>query len=379
MNSHIIDNSKKDFFDLTLESFPQKNETGLSNLGSLLFNKLPHRQEDSDIIISHIKEELVRLSLMELRNITANLYGKFYHHGIQKGNNVLLTSLESNSEIYIAILFLALSSYGVNVFLPMYVEKDLIADWHRKVKFDFLCLPGEEIYALEHHERQKRGIDLLQEFAVEENITCLDLFKDFQLNTITNTPPIENTQLEKFLIDSTLSAISGDEIALSITTSGTSGVSKIIAYDHKSFLINLSAWEKAGLFNKNKLGGRGFTPLFTHTMGIRSFFNALWLGSPMILINTDWFIKKPEAVCYFLSQSKPEHITGGPAVFNMILEMCRAFPELKRELRTSLKTIISSGTAINTDVIDKMRDVLNELNVKQLFLLNVYKYNHFFW
>jgi long-subunit acyl-CoA synthetase (AMP-forming) len=45
---------------------------------------------------------------------------------------------------------------------------------------------------------------------------------------------------------------------------------------------------------------------------------------------------------------KPEHITGGPSVFNLLLELMRNFPELKDNLGSFMKTVISSGAPNNS-------------------------------
>jgi len=358
-NKNIVDSKQKSFFDLVLESDPQKNETTLNNLGALLFHDLPDRDNQSAIIFSHINEELITITLKELRNIVGKLFSKFHHFGVKKGDTVFLASLECNSEIYIAILFLALCSYGAKVFLPMYLEKDLVEKWTSSTGIKFMIIPGKEIFELNHHDRQKNNIVHLREFADKAGIPCLDIFADLNLNEWVINPPEKINQNEKGLIRKALEKTRETDVALMITTSGTSGESKVVIYDHQSFLINISAWEKAGLYDAGKLGGRGFTPLFTHTMGIRTFLNALWLGSAVILINTQWFSEKPEAVRYFLLQSKPQHITGGPAVFNMLLELSRIFPDLKNELRKCLKTIVSSGTAVNEEVIRKLKEAFS--------------------
>jgi len=357
--SNPIHSGDNGFFELIIESKSPGNTTKLQNLASLLFERLPQRDENSKIVLSHIDEHYTEISLPALRQITGRLFSTFHKKGIKRGDTVLLVNLDSTNEVFVATLFLALCCYGAKVFLPMYLEKELIYNWHSKVKFNFILLPEEEVSGLHDNERQQASIAHIKEFADENEIPCLDTFLDFQINALIADPPTAKDELEIQLIKSSLSNVVESDVALMITTSGTSGVSKIVFYDHRSFLLNISAWEKVGLFHPEALGGRGFTPMFSHTMGIRTFFNGLWLGSPVIIINTNWFKEKPEAVRFFLSQSKPEHITGGPAVFNLLLEMCRVFPELKSELRNSLKTIVSSGTAVNSEVLTKMSEAFD--------------------
>ena len=141
-------------------------------------------------------------------------------------------------------------------------------------------------------------------------------------------------------------ALPDDEILI-VSTSGTSGHSRLLVYTHKAYFLNCFSWELAGFYKPDLLGGKGFTPLFTHTMGIRAFINALWTGVPVCLIITDWFIEKPEIVRYLLLKMKPEHITGGPAVYNAFIELFRMFPELKSEISAHFKTLVSSGARYN--------------------------------
>ncbi len=358
-SNNIVHSGDNGFFDLIIESKHPGNTTKLPNLGSVLFELLPQRDENSNIILSHIDENYTEISLSALRKITGRLFSSFKKKGIKRGDTVLLVNLDSTNEVFVATLFLALCSYGAKVFLPMYLEKELISNWHSKVRFNYILIPEEEIAGLHQNDRQLASIMHIKEFANEKGIPLLDTFRDFHINTLIADPPTANDELEIQLINSSLTNVRESDVALMITTSGTSGVSKIVFYDHQSFLINISAWEKSGLFHPDALGGRGFTPMFSHTMGIRTFLNSLWHGNPVIIINTNWFKEKPEAVRYFLTQSKPEHITGGPAVFNLLLEMCRVFPELKNELRNSLKTIVSSGTAVNREVLLKMSETFD--------------------
>jgi acetylornithine/succinyldiaminopimelate/putrescine aminotransferase/predicted amino acid dehydrogenase/acyl-coenzyme A synthetase/AMP-(fatty) acid ligase len=356
---NIIDQNNRKYFDVHLDSGFTENNKYCKNLGSLLFHDLPGRDNRSTVIISHISENLIKISLHDLRNVVGKLFVNFDLIGIRHGDTVFLANLECNSEIYTAILFLALSAYGARVFMPMYLEKDLLEKWHQQANLNYMIIPGEEILKLNHHERQKESIAHLKNLAVKFGIPCLDQYTDLQMDEYLMKLPAKINLAEERLIGRVIEKVKETDVALMITTSGTSGESKVVFYDHQSFLINIKAWEKAGLFDLQKLGGRGFTPLFTHTMGIRTFLNALYLGKAVILINSEWIMEKPESVAYFLMESKPEHITGGPAVFNILLEFSRVFPDLKQDIRENLKTIVSSGTAVNEEVIDKLKEAFN--------------------
>jgi len=229
---NIISKNQKKYFDLIIETDPQENITTLNNLGALLFHDIPGRAQGSTVIISHLSEEFISITLQELRNIVGKLFLRFKQTGIQKGDTVFLASLECNSEIYIAILFIALCSYGARVFLPMYLEKELIEKWNERTHFNFMIIPGEEILKLNHHERQKDNILHLKEFAKRSRIPCLDIITELHLNKWVLNPPTRISEKEEALIRNAIEKTRGTDIALMITTSGTSGESKIVMYDH---------------------------------------------------------------------------------------------------------------------------------------------------
>ncbi|MEL0455403.1 aminotransferase class III-fold pyridoxal phosphate-dependent enzyme [Flavobacteriaceae bacterium SZ-1-7] len=346
-------------FDFTFSGGLLTNDTGFNTISELLFAESPKRNKDSEIIISHINEELKVVTLSQLRKIVSRLFIKFNEQNIKPGDTVFLANLETNSELFTSIFFLALCSYGVKVFLPMYIDKDDLVKWHKEVGFDSIILPEVEISSLQHRNRYKENIDYIKTFSTNKGIKTFDTFLDFQIDRLVKDIPEQLSAEERTFVNNIISQVSPEDTALMITTSGTTGASKIVCYNHSSFLKNISAWKAAGLFDKNKLGGRGFTPLFTHTMGIRTFLNGLFLGQPTLLINTDWFAEHPEVVQYFFREAKPHHITGGPGVFNIILEMSRIFPALKSSLRKHLKVIVSSGSSVDIDIIKKMEETFD--------------------
>jgi len=80
---------------------------------------------------------------------------------------------------------------------------------------------------------------------------------------------------------------------------------------------------------------------------------------------------------YLLLQMLPGHITGGPALFNMLNEFFRQFPELKIALRKNLRTLISIGAPYNVSTAKQLKsalgiDLLNAFGTTetQMVLLN---------
>lgn len=332
--------------DIIINSKLSLNTPPVKNLAELLFRKLDKRDEYSQIILSHIDDEIVTVSLDQLKAISSKLYKKFDALDIKSGDTVLLGSLAGNNELYIALLFLSLSSYGVRVFLPMFVENSLLKEWLNETKFNKIIASETELNKLNHHEKERRSLRQLKDFSVNEQIPFIDILSDLNLEELIRE---QSQDVDSTKVDQVINNTSLEQESLIITTSGTTGKSKLVVYRQESFVKSCMSWDIGGLFNADKLGGRGFTPLFTHTMGIRGFFNALWTGHPVCLIKTDWFQEKPETVSYFLRKMKPEHITGGPAVFNLFLELVRNFPELADLSLKSFKTLVASGASFSPE------------------------------
>jgi acetylornithine/succinyldiaminopimelate/putrescine aminotransferase/predicted amino acid dehydrogenase/long-subunit acyl-CoA synthetase (AMP-forming) len=332
-------------FDRVIAAGRALEEGGVRNLAGLLFNPLPHRDERSEIILSHDGPRLIRVSLSRLRFITRRLFAEFRAKGIAPGQTVLLASAAGTNELFLALMFNALAAYGVRTLLPMFMETAALEEWLGLCGCSAAILPGRDVGCLEHHEKEKSIVGAIRTTVLRRGLPCYDSLGDFSLRE----------WLGQDIPDETEAVLPGSEAAraiestgpeteaLLVSTSGSSGRSKLAAYDQGAFLRSCLSWQEAGFYDPGKLGGRGFTPLFCHTMGIRAFFNALWAGSPVCLINTEWFEEKPETVRYFLLEMKPEHVTGGPAVYHLLLELMRNFPELKDALRSSLKTAVLSG------------------------------------
>jgi len=329
------------------------------NLAEMIFRKLDHRNEDCDVILSHDNTNLLKISLPQFRSILLNLYIAFRNKGINIGDTILVVSMSGNNECYLSILFAALSSFGVRVFLPMFVESSELDSWLEITNSRGIIFPEQEISLLNHHEKEKKLVKEIRASAKRQKIPLFDTFADFKIHElISETDHLINPNMSQ-LAGEIMHLTDLDTDALIITTSGSSGKSQLVYYNQGAFIRNCVSWQCAGFFKKEILGGRGFTPLFTHTIGIRIFFNAIWCGSPVCLINTDWFIEKPERVRYLLMQMKPENLTGGPAIFKLLLELMRTFPELKSELKPYLKTIISTGAQINPEVVSDIESTFN--------------------
>ena len=150
------------------------------------------------------------------------------------------------------------------------------------------------------------------------------------------------------------------------TTSGTSGESKLVLYEQGAFIRNCTSWQVAGMFKKEKLGGRSFIDILPHSISVRALFNAIWTGFPVCIVSTDWIYQKPEKILPFLIKMKPENLTIGPSSFNLILELIKIVPELKNAVFSDLKTVASTGAPYNNKTAEDVKNILG------LYLHNAY-------
>ncbi len=334
-------------FDITLESPLHVSAEKIKTIGQILYDDLPGREENGRIILSHVDTKYTEVSLQQLRFIVANLLKDFTRHGISYRETVVLLNFPGCNEMYTALLFLALTTRGCRVFMPMFSETAEFDHWLEAANVKHIILPEGEVMSLEGHDKEKDSVKSIRRIASSGKIPVLDILADFGFMENLPEKCLPDEPMTEEVITALHQVQPSDE-ALIITTSGTTGRSKLVVYTHEAYWLNCMAWQEAGFYAQDLLGGTGFTPMFMHTMGIRAFLNALWTGSPVCLIITEWFTRKPETVRYLLIKMKPAHITGGPAVYNAFLELYRLYPELKSTLSPYLKTLVSSGAGYNS-------------------------------
>ncbi|SMO64386.1 aminotransferase class III-fold pyridoxal phosphate-dependent enzyme [Fodinibius sediminis] len=344
-------------FDHIINADIKLTESPVQNLAELIFYNLNHRSEKGEIILGHDNKKLIRISLHRYRYIHLQLYKQFSENNIKQGDTMLLAGVPGNNEMIQALLFSALSSYGVRVFMPMFMETNELDEWLSVSNCRLAIIPMTEIRRLDHHVKAKAVVDDIIEKVQGHGIKIWDTFSSFNILHWLNCELPRDNFLSDPLVAAIVERTNLNQEALIITTSGSTGRSKLVVYRQGAFLNSCLSWQMGGMLEKSRLGGRGFTPLFTHTMGIRTFFNALWTGNPACLINTEWFEEQPEIVRYFLLKMKPEHITGGPAAFQLLLEMTRNFPELIPGFRNHFKTLVSSGAPFDSRLVQELQSI----------------------
>lgn len=322
-------------------------------LAEIIYSPLPHRNENYDVIYSHLGEQLITIQLSDLRIITYCLSEKLRSYGLKTGDTIMLASFSSSNELANALIFTAAACIGIRVFLPIFPEPAEFENWKKQTDFSCFIMPLHDILQLKGHEREKDVIASLQKQCEENQLLFLDSFQDFSIeNLIIQTREKEN-RLDQYLMPK--GNISPQTEAVIFSTSGTSGKSKLVVYTHEALINCCQAWQHAGLFSKELFGNAGLSPLFTHTIGIRSFINSIWSGNPFCIVLTDWFLTKPEVVRYLLLSMKPGHLIAGPSFFNTLLELFRQFPELKDGMNQSLKAAISIGAPFNDNTAVKFK------------------------
>lgn len=350
-------------FEHIIRSETKLSDAPVQNLADLIFNPLDHRSEKAEVILGHDGKQFLRISLKRFRYIHLQLYKNFREKNIRRGETLLLAGVPGNNEMYQALLFSALSSYGVRVLMPMFMETGELESWLSVCNCTSAIIPGREIHNLNHHDKAKAVVDEIDQKVRKQGLPVYDTLQSFEIRQFMYSDISEMDFSEEPIVADIIQETNRDQEGLIITTSGSTGRSKLVVYLQDAFIKSCLSWQTAGLLHENILGGRGFTPLFTHTMGIRTFFNALWTGNPVCLINTEWFEEYPEIVRYFLLKMKPEHITGGPAAFKLLLEMTRNFPELIPVFRIHFKTLVSSGAPFDSEMVRELQSTF-ELPVR---------------
>ena len=342
-------------FDLVMGSTIDKGELQLpaKNLLELFFKEIPHRSEDSDIILSHDGLSYLPISLKRARHIIYHLIPEIEAKGLKSGDTVILSHMPGTNELFIALLYNACVSMGIRCMLPMFMETNDVLDWISIAEAKAVIFSAKEISELNGHQKEKEVSVKLQQILTSSNIPVYDLLEDFSIQERVYDEIEEIDYLQTPLFQR-LNVEPGDREVLIVTTSGTSGQSKLVSFKETTFIECCAIWQKAGSFSIDKVGGKAFTPIFSQILGIRTYFNAVWTGNPICLVNTEWFGEKPETIRYFFMQMLPDHMTGGFSAFNLLLEMVRVFPEVKQTVFQNFKALVSTGSPFNEETRDKI-------------------------
>ncbi len=311
---------------------------------------------DAVVLLGSLEDRLVSLSLDHLRSASLALVRTLADRGVEPGQTVCLLRLPRTSETLVAITHVALSAWGVRVLLPMFVEPERIGRWLVASRCKLLLWNHREATERSDVEADRDLVHALAQHARQAGVPTCCLERDLRLELLLARE--QPSPADAALVDSLLRSRGPDDPCLLLTTSGTSGRSKMVQYSAGAFLRSCAAWETAGLLHPDRLGGRGLCLLFAHSMGLRALWNALWSRSPLCLVPPEWFVEHPERARSFLVQMQPQHVTGGPAVFRTLIELARVFPHLKDECLGSIRCAVSSGAPFDPSLAERLQSSL---------------------
>ncbi len=277
------------------------------NLAQMVFNPAEREDPASPTLIAHKNDQIINISLDKLRAVLSELMGWLVEKGIGLGDTVCILRLSHTSELPVALMYGASSVMGSRVLLPMSAEPDELRDWIEATRPKVAFRSGSEDIPSTTRAQMATMDDILE----EEGCPVYDLIEDVHIYGL-----IEGQgALDIPLVEDAVKGTDLDTPTVVLSTSGSTGRSKLVAYDQSSILRSCLAWEVAGLFKGSRR--RYFTPLFSHSMGVRTFWNALWSRSALCLITPELLVEGPERAAPLLERMSPDHITSGPAMFNV--------------------------------------------------------------
>lgn len=321
-----------------------------SSLSDLVFHG-PEPEGDEPILIGCLEDRVVSVGLAQLRGAVRRIAYRLGALGHEPGETICLARLPGTSELPVAITYAALSAAGYRVLLPMYLERERFGTWLKATEASAVLWDTAELALRRGAEADQALHADLAALCAEQDVPTLCLSRDLEVLEAASRAPAHDEP-------SLAPRGSHDDECLVLTTSGTSGQQKLVRYRSSALLWSCASWEAAGLFEPQRLGGRALSFLLPHSMGVRGFWNALWTGKALCLITPEWVTEKPERVREALLLMRPEHITGGPALFEALLELARVFPDLKQRCIRDLRCAISTGAPFDAGLAQRVRAAL---------------------
>ena len=253
----------------------------LVTLPEMLFRNIPGRENTDQVLMGHLGKHMITLTLEELRSLVLFLQPYFEKEGIVRGSTVIVISLPGTTEIMTAIYFIALACRGARVCMPLQCSPKELGNWIIQTEASHAILPTMEINDLEGHELEKNQLLNYKEIFNQYLVQCLDNVSSFPLYHALISDAYHTLDHSEW--ERELGHVSPFDEAVIVATSGSTGKSRLVVYDHNALTLGCKAWNQAGLYNEDKMGGSSFTPMVAHTMGIRGIVNAIWSGEPACL------------------------------------------------------------------------------------------------
>jgi acetylornithine/succinyldiaminopimelate/putrescine aminotransferase/acyl-coenzyme A synthetase/AMP-(fatty) acid ligase/predicted amino acid dehydrogenase len=336
-----------DDVEILESSVPLPEPSRASNLAELLFRQVPGEDDTEPIIMGTAGLQGLDVSLRTLRCATINLVDQLDAWELCTGDTVCLARLPRTSETIVAGAYAALSVSGLRVLFPMYLEPDAFHQWLASTGTKAVLWSAGSLQRTDRHEADLILLERLAEVAAGLGVPCICLDDDLNLSNLFHQDLPESPDLCDAHVQRLTSNTNLDTECLILTTSGTSGRSKLVRYRQGAFLRSATSWEIAGLFHPERQGGRGLCLLLAHSMGLRAFWNAIWTRQATCLIPPEWVHEHPERVHALLQHMRPQHVTGGPAVYRTLLELSRLFPQLRDTCLHEMRSVVSSGATFD--------------------------------
>jgi len=344
-------------FDYILTSPYPFKKPPFHNIAELIYKKSPYREENqSNILQTQHNNKTLTISLRHYRYLTTKILEDLEKLNIQKNQTVLLATFSSNSVLHTALLFTALIARGNRVFLPMFVETNQLNRWLKTTHCQAAIIPETEIIEGNNKE-EKHIIEKIRSTLEKQHIPLYDTIKDFSFQQYLTDPPKKSqSYLKHKFVQEAIQKTSPSNEAAIFTTSGTTGISKLVVYTQKGFLNNCASWQASNAYDCDKTGGKTFIDILPHTISIRAYFNAIWTGKPLCFVTSDSIKKTPEKILPHLAEIKPEVLNLGPSSFKVICEFIQTFPEIKDLVFSKLHTILSIGAPYSPTIAQHCKE-----------------------
>jgi long-subunit acyl-CoA synthetase (AMP-forming) len=157
----------------------------------------------------------------------------------------MLISMPGCNELFTALFFATFTCMGIRVFMPMFPELKELKDWIEQTNSSAIIAPLSELNKLNDYVKEKNSLDKIKYLSESANIGFYDNIENFDLLKIIEIA--KNAEENAFLPAPGWKVAPCSE-AMIVSTSGTSGKTKLVVYDQKAYVINCMSWQQHGLF-----------------------------------------------------------------------------------------------------------------------------------
>jgi acetylornithine/succinyldiaminopimelate/putrescine aminotransferase/long-subunit acyl-CoA synthetase (AMP-forming) len=325
-------------------------QSGGTATGPTCFADLVFADGDAPWLLGTWGTGRLDLTRRQLAALTLALDTVLAEQGLVPGDTIALIRLPRTSETLLAAAWMALATLGYRVFLPMSLDAQALPGWLDAVGARAVWWGWDEGVTRADQDADRRFAEGLS--VGDRPTRCLE--RDLRLRerlAVPWSPGDDATQVDAI-------RARGDRACVILTTSGTSGHTRRVTYLQSAWLRSCAAWEAAGLFAPERLGGRGICLLVAHSMGLRAVVNALWTGQPLCVLPPEWFLEAPHRLPALLASMRPEHLTGGPAVFATVLALAEVYPSLKDAGLRGLRCAVAVGAPLDPRVARRVSAAL---------------------